>query len=59
MGLPILTIADLEDKLEHTAHLALTVLGQIMQTDSEASIRVRAAGVIMDAYTRSRAKQDP
>ena len=59
MGPPILTLADLEDKLERTAHLALMVLGQIMHTDPQASTCVRAASVIMDAYTRSRANQDP
>ena len=59
MGPPILTLVDVEEKLERAAHLALTALGQIMQTDPEASTRVRAASVIMDAYTRSRAKRDP
>ena len=58
MGPPILTLADLDAKLERTAHLALTILSQIMHTDPQASTRVRAASVIIDAYTRSRTKQD-
>ena len=57
ISIPVLTARDVDRKLEEAAHLALTVLGQIMRTDPEASTRVRAASVIMDAYTRSRAKR--
>ena len=57
VGSPILTLADADMKLERVAHVALTVLGHVMHTDPQGATRVQAAGVILKAYTRSRAHQ--
>ena len=58
-SIPVLIASDVDRKLEEAAHLALTALGHILHTDPEASTRVQAASIIMDAYTRSRVERDP
>ena len=54
MGPPILTLADLEEKLERAAHVALTVLSHVMRSDRNDSTRVRAAHVVLDNYFRTK-----